>query len=169
MDVKGFEVMREISIRNAVAEDAATILRFIQALALYEKEPDAVHATEADILRDGWGATPRFRCVIAELEGVPVGFALYFSSYSTWEGHHGIYLEDLFVMPEHRGLGLGKALLSRVAAIAVEEGCPRLEWSVLDWNTPSIEFYQWIGARKKSEWFMMRLSGEELSTLARQS
>jgi GNAT superfamily N-acetyltransferase len=158
--------MRKISIRNAVAEDAATILRFIQALALYEKEPDAVVATEADILRDGWGATPRFRCLIAELEGAPVGFALYFTSYSTWEGHHGIYLEDLFVMPEHRGLGLGKALLGRVAAIAVEEGCPRLEWSVLDWNTPSIEFYQRIGARKKSEWFMMRLSGDALSSLA---
>jgi GNAT superfamily N-acetyltransferase len=179
MDVKGFEVMKEILIRNAVADDAATILRFIQALALYEKEPDAVHATEADILRDGWGLArdgvtqlspaqpPRFRCVIAELAGEPVGFALYFTSYSTWEGHHGIYLEDLFVMPEHRGLGLGKALLGRVAAIAVEEGCPRLEWSVLDWNTPSIEFYQRIGARKKSEWFMMRLSGDALTSLAR--
>jgi GNAT superfamily N-acetyltransferase len=158
--------MSEIVIRMAVAEDAATILQFIRELALYEREPDAVHATEADILRDGWGPTQRFRCVIAELDGKPAGFALYFTSYSTWEGHHGIYLEDLFVVPEHRGLGLGKALLSKVAAIAVEEGCPRLEWSVLDWNTPSIEFYQRIGARKKSEWFMMRLSGDALTALA---
>jgi GNAT superfamily N-acetyltransferase len=157
--------MSEIVIRTAVAEDAATILQFIRELALYEREPDAVHATEADILRDGWGPTPRFHCVIADLDGKPAGFALYFTSYSTWEGRHGIYLEDLFVMPEHRGLGLGKALLARVAAIAVEEGCPRLEWSVLDWNTPSIEFYQRIGARKKSEWFMMRLSGDALTEL----
>ena len=158
--------MNEINIRTATAADAATILYFIHELARYEREPDAVVATEADILRDGWGPTPRFRCLIAEIDGKPVGFALYFTSYSTWEGHHGLYLEDLFVSPEHRGLGLGKALLSRVAAIAVEEGCPRLEWSVLDWNQPSIDFYHRIGARKKSEWFMMRLSGEALATLA---
>jgi GNAT superfamily N-acetyltransferase len=155
-----------LNIRTATAADVPTILRFIRELALYEREPDAVTATEADILRDGFTEPQRFRCIIAELDGAPVGFALYFTSYSTWEGHHGIYLEDLFVSPEHRGLGLGKALLSRVAAIAVEEGCPRLEWSVLNWNQPSIDFYHRIGARKKSEWFMMRLSGDALSKLA---
>jgi GNAT superfamily N-acetyltransferase len=154
------------TIRPATPADVPTILRFIRELALYEREPDAVTATEADILRDGFTEPQRFRCLIAELDSSPVGFALYFTSYSTWEGHHGIYLEDLFVSPEHRGLGLGKALLSRVAAIAVEEGCPRLEWSVLDWNQPSIDFYHRIGARRKSEWFMMRLSGDALTALA---
>src|ERR1700761_3418801 len=170
--------MSSIQVRPATAADAATILQFIHELALYEKQPEAVVATEADLLRDGWGleadgatklASPvpaRFRCVIAEHENVPIGFALFFTSYSTWEGHHGIYLEDLYVQPTHRGLGLGKALLARVAAIAVEEGCPRLEWSVLDWNQPSIDFYHRIGAFKKSEWFMMRLSGEALTSLA---
>jgi GNAT superfamily N-acetyltransferase len=154
------------TIRPATPADVPTILHFIRELALYEREPDAVTATEADILRDGFTEPQRFRCLIAELDSAAVGFALYFTSYSTWEGHHGIYLEDLFVSPEHRGLGLGKALLSRVAAIAVEEGCPRLEWSVLDWNQPSIDFYHRIGARKKSEWFMMRLSGDALADLA---
>jgi GNAT superfamily N-acetyltransferase len=168
--------MSSISIRPATAADVSTILRFIHELALYEKQPEAVVATEADLLRDGWGlaadgvtkldAPVKFRCVIAEHESVPVGFALFFDSYSTWEGHHGIYLEDLYVQPQHRGLGLGKALLARVAAIAIEEGCPRLEWSVLDWNQPSIDFYHRIGAIKKSEWFMMRLSGEALHSLA---
>jgi GNAT superfamily N-acetyltransferase len=168
--------MSSIHVRPATADDASIILRFIHELALYEKQPEAVVATEADLLRDGWALaadgvtkidTPvQFRCVIAEHEGAPVGFALFFDSYSTWEGHHGIYLEDLYVQPTHRGLGLGKALLAQVAAIAVAEGCPRLEWSVLDWNQPSIDFYHRIGAFKKSEWFMMRLSGEPLTLLA---
>ena len=116
--------MSEITIRNAIADDAATILHFIRELALYEREPDAVIATEADILRDGWGPAPKFRCLIAELVGKPVGFALYFTSYSTWEGHHGLYLEDLFVLPEHRGLGLGKTLLARVASDCCGRGVP---------------------------------------------
>ena len=170
------------TIRPATPADVPTLLRFIRDLATYEREPDAVHTTEADILRDGFCLAPdgittldspqRFACLIAEHaagageEAIPAGFALYFASYSTWEGHHGLYLEDLYVSPEYRKLGLGKALLARVAAIAVEQGCPRLEWSVLDWNTPSIDFYHRIGARKKSEWFMMRLSGDALSSLA---
>lgn len=155
-----------MTIRPATPADVPTILRFVRDLAAYEREPDAVHATEADLLRDGWGPTPRFACLIAEVDGAPAGFALYFASYSTWEGHHGLYLEDLYVAPEYRKLGLGKALLGRVAAIAVGQGCPRVEWSVLDWNEPSIEFYHRIGARKKSEWFMMRLSGDALGALA---
>ena len=154
------------TIRPATPADVPTILRFIRDLATYEREPDAVVATEADLMRDGFGPTPRFSCLIAELDGAPAGFALYFTSYSTWEGHHGLYLEDLYVSPEFRKLGLGKALLGSVAAIAVEQGCPRLEWSVLDWNQPSIDFYHRIGARKKSEWFMMRLSDEALTSLA---
>ena len=170
--------MSQTHIRTATAQDVPTILGFIHELALYERQPEAVVATEADLLRDGWGLAsdgvtqlgqsqaPHFRCLIAEHEGRPVGFALYFTSYSTWEGHHGLYLEDLYVQPTHRGLGLGKALLAQVAAIAVAEGCPRLEWSVLDWNQPSINFYHRIGALKKSEWFMMRLSGEALTSLA---
>ena len=110
---------------------------------------------------------------MAELTGAgtatAAGFALYFHNYSTWRGHAGIYLEDLYVTPEHRGKGIGKALLTRVAAIAVAEGCPRYEWSVLDWNQPSIEFYQSLGAVMKSEWKGMQVSGEALSVLAAQS
>jgi GNAT superfamily N-acetyltransferase len=161
-----------LSIRQATPADVPLILAFIHELAAYEREPQAVVATEADIARDGFGPAPRFRCFIAELceannaAPQPAGFALFFNSYSTWEGHHGIYLEDLYVQPQHRGKGIGRALLSRVAAIAVEEGCPRLEWSVLDWNQPSIDFYHRIGAVKKSEWFIMRLSDDALNTLA---
>ncbi|QMV19294.1 GNAT family N-acetyltransferase [Granulicella sp. 5B5] len=171
------------TIRPATPADVPTILRFIRDLALYEREPDSAIATEADLLRDGFclapdGITPlssprRFDCLIAEhkddvAEGsaTPVGFALYFASYSTWLGHHGLYLEDLYVSPEHRGSGLGRALLARVAAIALEQGCGRLEWSILDWNQPSIDFYHRIGAVMKSEWLGMRITGNALTTLA---
>lgn len=157
-----------LQIRPAVPEDVPHILSFVRELAEYEREPDAVLATEADLLRDGFGPTRRFDCLIAECDGASAGFALYFYSYSTWEGHAGIYLEDLYVRPAHRGKGIGKALLSRVAAIAVEEGCPRLEWSVLDWNQPSIDFYHQMGAVMKSEWKGMRVSGEALPALATQ-
>jgi GNAT superfamily N-acetyltransferase len=159
-----------LNIRPATPADVPQILAFIRALALYEREPDAVLATEADLQRDGFGPTPRFRCIIADWtqDGTvqPAGFALYFYNYSTWAGHAGIYLEDLFVLPELRGKGIGKALLIRVAAIAVAEGCPRLEWSVLDWNQPSIDFYHQMGAVMKSEWKGMRVSGEALPALA---
>jgi GNAT superfamily N-acetyltransferase len=162
-----------LNLRPATPADVPQILAFVRELAEYEREPDAVHATEADLLRDGFGPTKRFDCVIAELNEsgatIPVGFALYFHNYSTWRGHAGIYLEDLYVNPEHRGKGIGKALLTRVAAIAVAEGCPRYEWSVLDWNQPSIDFYQSLGAVMKSEWKGMQVSGEALSALAEQS
>ena len=157
----------------ATPADVPQILAFIRDLAAYEREPDAVHATEADLLRDGFGSTKRFDCVIAELTDADTttaaGFALYFHNYSTWRGHAGIYLEDLYVSPEHRGKGIGKALLTRVAAIAVAEGCPRLEWSVLDWNQPSIDFYHQLGAVMKSEWKGMQVSGSALATLASRS
>jgi GNAT superfamily N-acetyltransferase len=155
-----------LNIRPATADDVPEILALIRDLAAYEREPLAVVATEADLLRDGFGPVKRFDCLIAEWSGVPAGFALYFYSYSTWLGHAGIYLEDLFVRPVFRGKGIGKSLLSSVAAIAVAEGCPRLEWSVLDWNQPSIDFYHQMGAVMKSEWKGMRVSGDALSTLA---
>ena len=162
-----------LNLRTATPADVPQILRFIRDLAEYEREPDAVHATEADLLRDGFGEAKRFDCIIAELiDGkttTPAGFALYFYNYSTWRGHAGIYLEDLYVSPEHRGKGIGKALLTRVAAIAVAEGCPRFEWSVLDWNTPSIDFYHQLGAVMKSEWKGMQVSGDALVALAKTS
>ena len=156
-------------IRPATPADVPTILRFIRELALYEREPQAVVATEADLLRDGFGPAPRFRALIADVEGAPAGFALFFTSYSTWRGHHGIRLEDLYVTPELRGQGIGKALLACVAQIAVAEGCPRLEWDVLDWNAPAIAVYERLGAHILTEWRIMRLSGDALTALAAQS
>ena len=163
-----------LTLRPAVRSDVPDILAFIRELAAYEREPDAVIATEADLLRDGFpspdSADPRrFHSLIAEWNDQPVGFGLYFYSYSTWEGRAGIYLEDLFVRMNYRGKGIGKALLAKVAAIAFAEGCPRFEWSVLDWNEPSIEFYRQMGAVMKSEWLGMRVDGEALKRLAAQS
>ena len=154
------------TIRPAVAEDVPQILGFIRALAEYEREPDAVVATEADLLRDGFGPNPYFWCLIAEKDGEPAGFALCFYSYSTWVGRPGVYLEDLFVLPKFRGLGIGKALLQRVAGVAVEKDCPRLGWEVLDWNTPAIEFYSAMGAEFLDTWRNVRVSGEALKRLA---
>ena len=155
-----------MTIRPATPADVPTILRFIRELAAYEREPDAVLATEADLLRDGFGPTPRFWALIAEHDGAPAGFALYFTSYSTWRGHHGIRLEDIYVTPSLRGKGIGKALLVRLAQIAVEQGCPRLEWDVLEWNAPAIGVYERLGATILTEWRIMRLSGEALTDLA---
>ena len=157
-----------LNIRPATPDDVPTILRFIRELALYEREPDAVVATEADLLRDGWGPSPRFTALIADYDGTPAGFALYFASYSTWLGHHGIRLEDLYVTPAMRGHGIGKALLARLARIALDEGCRRLEWDVLNWNEPAIAVYRRIGATIQTEWSIMRLAGEPLRALADQ-
>ena len=154
------------TIREAVSEDVPLILEFIRGLAVYEREPDAVTATEADLLRDGFGENPYFHCLIAEHESKPAGFAFYFFNYSTWTGRPGLYLEDLFVNPEFRGLGIGKALLARVAGIAVEKGCPRLQWEVLDWNTPAVDFYASLGADFLDEWRNVRMTGEALAKLA---
>jgi GNAT superfamily N-acetyltransferase len=164
-----------LNIRPATPADAPTILRFIHELATYEREPAAVVATATDLLRDGFGPTPRFTALIADYRvsetepTVPAGFALYFTSYSTWRGHHGIRLEDLYVTPTLRGRGIGKALLARLARIAIDEGCPRLEWDVLDWNAPAIAVYESIGARILTEWRIMRLSGDALQSLAKSS
>lgn len=159
-----------ISIRKAVPADVPLILEFIRALAVYEREPDAVVATEADLLRDGFGSEPFFHCLIAEHDdgsgSKPAGFAFYFFNYSTWIGRPGLYLEDLFVHPEFRGQGIGKGLLARVAAVAVEMGCARLQWQVLDWNTPAIEFYQALGGSFMDTWRNARVTGESLLQLA---
>jgi len=153
-------------IRAATPADVPQILAFIHALAVYERAPDAVVATEEGLMRDGFGPRPFWECLMAEHDGKPAGFALYFFNYSTWVGRPGIYLEDLFVMPEMRGLGIGKALLKRVASVAVENGCERLQWAVLDWNTPAIDFYSAHGGEFLDEWRNVRVSGDALKQLA---
>ncbi|MFZ0301234.1 MAG: GNAT family N-acetyltransferase [Terracidiphilus sp.] len=155
-----------ITIRPATAADVAEIMRFIKALAHYERGLEQVTATEEGLLRDGFGPQPFYECLIADLNGKPAGFALYFYNYSTWRGQPGIYLEDLFVEPELRGLGIGKALLERVAAAAIRKGCRRLQWQVLDWNTPAIDFYVAMGGEFMNEWRTVRLDDEALDRLA---
>lgn len=154
------------TIRPATAADVGLILKFIRALAEYEREPDAVEATEEDLLRHGFGENPYFQCLIAEQDGAAAGFALYFYDYSTWLGRPGLYLEDVFVDPRYRGLGIGKALLKRLAAIALEKGCARMKWEVLDWNQPAIDFYAGLGAEFLDTWRNVRVSGEALRKLA---
>jgi GNAT superfamily N-acetyltransferase len=161
-----YNVDMATTIRPATCDDVPQILDFIRALAAYEREPEAVTATEADIMCHGFGSNPFFFCLIAEQNGAPAGFALYFFNYSTWLGRPGLYLEDLFVLPGFRGLGIGRALLQRVAAIAVENGCQRLQWEVLDWNTPAIDFYQAMGAEFLDAWRNVRVSGDALRRLA---
>ncbi len=156
----------KLNIRPATIDDAALILDLIRGLALYEKEPDAVKATEDDIRRDGFGPQAKFQCVIAEWQGRPAGFALFFYHYSTWLGRAGIFLEDLFVLPELRGNGIGKALLRYLAERAVQEGCYGLRWQVLDWNQPAIDFYKSFGSDVRKEWIDVRLTGESLKKLA---
>lgn len=154
-----------LSIRSAVPADAALIIRFIEALAAYEKLSHEAKASEADILRDLFGADPKVFCEIAEVDGRPVGFALWFYTYSTFQGRHGIWLEDLFVDPEARGLGAGKALLVDLAQRCVREGLGRLEWWVLDWNEPSIRFYKAQGGVMQDEWTKVRVDGHALLEL----
>jgi GNAT superfamily N-acetyltransferase len=157
-----------LSIRPAQKSDVPLILDLIRALAEYEREPDKAIATADDLIRDGFtGSAPKFRVIIAEWDGAPAGFALFFYNYSTWNGRPGIYLEDLFVKPDFRGKGIGKALLVHLAKIAVEEKCMRLEWQVLDWNTPAIDFYKSLGALHMKEWFSMRVTGDALPALAK--
>lgn len=153
-------------IRSAVPGDAGLIHRFIAQLAVYEKLAHEAKATEADIARDLFGDAPRVFCEIAEWEGEPVGFALWFYTYSTFQGRHGIWLEDLFVVPEARRRGIGKALLVQLARRCRDEGLGRLEWWVLDWNRPSIQFYVSQGGVLQDEWTKVRVSGETLLRLA---
>ena len=158
--------MTELSIRTATADDAETILGLIVELAIYEREPDAVDATAAGLRAQLEQEHPPFECLIGEIDGAPVGFALFFRNYSTWRGVPGLYLEDLYVQPEHRGAGLGVALLAELAAIAVERGYARVDWQVLDWNTPSIDFYEAIGSQINRDWIPCRLTDEALVTMA---
>src|SRR5262249_54521028 len=155
-----------ISIRPATRADVELILKFIRGLAEYERAPESAVATAEDIIRDGFSQNPKFRVVIADWNSEPAGFAFFFYNYSTWLGRPGIYLEDLFVRPEFRGRGIGKALLVHLAQIAVRENCYGMRWHVLDWNSPSIEFYESLGAKQLKEWVPMRIMGEELEKLA---
>lgn len=152
-----------VELRFAVPADAALILRFIRALAEYERQPDAVQVTEETLVAQLSAERPPFECLIAEQAGVPAGFALFFSTYSTWRGRQGIWLEDLFVLPEYRGRGVGAALFRRVGAIAAERGCGRFEWSVLDWNKLARDFYASFGARTLDEWLICRIEGGALA------
>lgn len=149
-------------IREACPEDVEGIHARIRDLAEYEREPDAVRGTPEELRTTLFGPDPAVFCHVAEVEGRIVGIALWFLTYSTWEARHGIWLEDLFVLPEQRGSGIGLALLQGLAAICRERGYRRLEWCVLDWNEPSIRFYESVGARPQSDWTTYRLTGEAL-------
>jgi len=155
-----------LTIRPATPADTSLIYQFIRDLAAYEKLLDAVEATPDDVAAALFGPTPRAFCDIAELNGEPVGFALWFYNFSTFVGRHGIWLEDLFVRPQARGVGAGKALLAGLARRCLDEHLGRLEWSVLDWNAPSIAFYDSLGAATLDDWTTRRMSGEALSRLA---
>lgn len=154
-------------IRNAMPADVSTIARLIRDLAEYEKLADRVFLDEAKLREHLFGPRPCVEVLLAEDEDGVVGFALFFHNYSTFLSCPGIYLEDLFVKPDKRGHGHGKALLAALARIALERGCGRLEWSVLNWNEPALQFYRALGAVPMNEWTVYRLSGDELSTLAR--
>jgi len=155
-----------IAIRPAAPADARLILDYIMELAVYEKAPEQVVSTLADVERSLFGSEAKAHALVCELDGKPAGYAVYFHNYSTWLGRNGIYLEDVYVTPAARGCGCGKALLQHIAQIAVRENCGRFEWSVLDWNTPAIEFYEALGAKPQSEWTIYRLTGESLRKLA---
>lgn len=156
-------------IRPAGADDAALVLGFVRELATYEREPDAVEATPESLRDELASEHPPFECLIAELDGEPAGFALYFHNYSTWKGRRGIWLEDLFVSERFRRRGIGRALVAAVARIAVERGCGRFEWAVLNWNHAAMDFYASLGAAARGEWEIWRLSGEALAALGRET
>ena len=159
-------IARMFAIRSAADADVQLILQFIRDLAEYERLAHRVVATE-ETLRQSLFGSPRFaEVIVGEEDGAPVGFALFFHNYSTFLAKPGIYLEDLFVLETQRGAGIGKQLLARLAAIAVERDCGRLEWAVLDWNKDAIRFYEGLGAKPNSDWTVYRLAGESLRSLA---
>ncbi len=158
--------VRDAAVRAARETDVAQIHRLIIDLATYERAADEVRSTPEQLRDALFGPQPAAYALVAEIAREVVGFALYFRNFSTWEGVHGIYLEDLYVAPEHRGSGLGKALLAALAEIAVQRGYARLEWAVLDWNQPSIEFYRALGAVPMEEWTVFRLAGPALHRIA---
>jgi GNAT superfamily N-acetyltransferase len=155
-----------IKIEAATPADVDVILDFIRGLAAYEREPEAVVTTEADLQAALFGPRPAAECVIAYRDGVPAGFALWFQTFSTWTGRPGLWLEDLFVRPEHRRRGVGTALLAYLGRLCVQRGYARFEWSVLDWNTPALEFYRSLGAVALDEWTTHRLTGASIEKLA---
>ncbi len=163
--VKG-RTMANFTIRQAQESDTALLLEFIRALARYEEMEHEVQATEED-LRQAMFVRGRAHALIAEEDGQPVGFALYFYNFSTFLGHEGLYLEDLFIRPEHRKKGYGKALFEALATIAQNEGCGRFEWWCLDWNSPSIGFYKSLGAKAMDEWTVYRLTRQHIDALAK--
>jgi len=154
-----------LTIRPATPQDVALILRFVRELAEFEREPDAVKATEESLNHALFGERSA-EAVIAEQDGEPMGFALFFHNFSTWTGRKGLYLEDLYVTPEARGSGVGTALLRHLAGIALDRDCGRFEWAVLDWNTPAIDFYTAMGAESLDEWRIRRVTGDALVKLA---
>ena len=153
-------------IRKATRADVPAILALVKELAAYEREPDAVIAGEADLLRDGFGESPAFHVLVAVEDAAVIGFAFYFFSYSTWVGRRCLYLEDLFVQPAHRGNGAGIALMAALAKEAIAQDCRRFVWQVLDWNDPAIAFYERLGAKVLREWLTVRLEGDALASLA---
>ena len=155
-----------LTIRRARPDEAGLVFSLVRELADYEKLLHEVHASEADIAEALFGASPRLFCDIAEWNGEPAGFAVWFVNFSTFAGRHGIYLEDLFVRPALRGKGIGKALLVHLAKHCLANGWARLQWAVLDWNAPSIAFYKSLGAELMDEWTICRVSGSALSALA---
>ena len=157
--------MEQLVIRPAEEEDCGVILQFIKMLASYEKMEDQVVATEA-LLKEWIFEKKKAEVILACVNGTEIGFALFFHNFSTFLGRAGIYLEDLFVLPEHRGKGYGKAILRKLAQITIERGCGRLEWACLDWNRPSIDFYRSLGAAPMDEWTTYRLTGNTLSEFA---
>jgi GNAT superfamily N-acetyltransferase len=155
-----------LSIRPATVNDAPLLRALICELAEYERERDQVEITEADLVRDGFGAQPKFRALIAEWDGQPAGYSLFFGFYSTWVGRPGLFLEDLFVRQEFRGQGIGKALLATVARIAQRENCYGIRWEVLDWNQQAINFYKTLGATFLDQWKSVLLTGEALERIS---
>lgn len=154
-----------MKIRSAKQDEAPIILQLIRDLAEYEKAPNEVIATETEIVATIFASNPSVYCELVEVDGEIAGMAIWFLNYSTWQGKHGIYLEDLYIRPEFRGRGYGKALLAHLAGICNERGYGRFQWWVLDWNSPAIEFYRSLGAEAMSEWTVYRVSGEPLREL----
>ena len=155
-----------LNIRPAVTDDCTQIFEFIRELAIYEKAEHEVVTNVEQIQSSLFGDQPQAKGLMAEMDGQAIGFAIYFHNYSTWLGKHGIYLEDLYVSPKFRGVGAGKALLQSLARIAIDKGCGRVEWSVLDWNQPAIDFYRALGAKPQDEWTVYRLTGDALTGFA---
>ena len=155
-----------LKVRKAVTKDTPLILSFIRELAEYERAPNSVACTEHDLRRDGFGPSPKFHVIIAEWNGEPAGMAFFFYNYSTWQGRPGIFIEDLFVRPQFRSKGIGRALMAHLAKTAIDEHCYGVRWEVLDWNKKAIDLYQHLGSKFREGWRIMQIMGQELNALA---